>query len=125
MIKILARSLYHCAQHKHSLLVLTRELLAHHQKYQPWRNVRLVHAITMARYDPELAASLPERQEEEQVQQIIESLGGELHALPHRELNMLMEVLRERGFRYDRALPLAKAVNKQAKLLQSRHFQAS
>lgn len=38
---------------------------------------------------------------------------------------MLMEVLRERGFRYDRTLPLAKAVNKQAKLLLNRPFQAS
>lgn len=59
------------------------------------------------------------------MQQIIESLSGELHALPHRELNMLMEVLRERGFRYDRTLTLAKAINKQAKLLLSRHFQAA
>lgn len=84
-----------------------------------------MHAITMARYDPEVAGIVPERQEEEQIQQIIESLGGELHVLPHRELNMLMEVLREKGFRYDRSLPLAKAVNKQTKQLLNRHFQAS
>ena len=72
-----------------------------------------------------MAGSAPERQEEEQIRQIVESLAGELHVLPHRELNMLMEVLRERGFRYDRALPLAKALNKQAKLLLNRPFQAS
>ena len=52
MIKILTRTIYALTQHKHSLLVLTRELLTQHAKYQPWRNVRLVHAITMARYDP-------------------------------------------------------------------------
>lgn len=125
MITILTRTIYRLSQHKQSLLVLTKELLTQHGKYQPWRNVRLVHAITMARYDPEVAGIVPERQEEEQIQQIIESLGGELHVLPHRELNMLMEVLREKGFRYDHTLPLAKAVNKQAKQLLNRHFQAS
>lgn len=52
------------------------------------------------------------------------SLSGELHLLPQREVNMLLEVLKERGYRYDRTVPIFKALNKQAKLLFGRQYRA-
>lgn len=44
--------------------------------------------------------------------------------MPHREVNMLMEVLRERGYTYDRTLPIFKALNKTAKLFFGKQYRA-
>jgi hypothetical protein len=88
----------------------------------------MIHAITMSRYDPEVnseASSTGWREDETKIEEIIESLSGDLHQMPHREINMLLEVLREKGLTYDRTLPIFKALNKQAKLFFGRQYRAS
>ncbi len=56
------------------------------------------------------------------IHNIINELSGELHNVPHEELNMLLEVLRERGYAYTNELAIFRALNKQSKLLFGRHF---
>jgi hypothetical protein len=45
--------------------------------------------------------------------------------MPHREINMLLEVLRERGYKYDRSVAIFKALNKQAKLFFGKQYKGS
>ncbi len=39
---------------KESLLTLSRELLNQHKNYKPWKNIQILHSLTMSRYDSEL-----------------------------------------------------------------------
>lgn len=39
---------------KESLLQLSKELLSQHKTYKPWKNIQILHSITMSRYDSEL-----------------------------------------------------------------------
>ena len=47
---------------------------------------------------------------------------SDLHTVPHREINMLLEVLRERGFVYDKANPIFSALKKLMKHSFGRQF---
>ena len=47
---------------------------------------------------------------------------SDLHTVPHREINMLLEVLRERGFFYEKANPIFSALKKLMKHSFGRQF---
>lgn len=73
----------------------------------------------MARYDPELAnveESTRWKEDQPKMSEIIDNMSGELHILPHRETNMLLEVLRESGISYERDRPIMRSLNKHAKM---------
>lgn len=134
MFKILSRSLrplvllpaFRCSQKKEQLVALSHQLFSQHQALKGWKTVRLLHSLTMARYDPEVAGvAVGGKEETAKLEGIIGSLSGELHLMPQREVNMLLEVLRERAYSYDRTVPIFKALNKQAKLLFGRQYRAT
>jgi hypothetical protein len=63
MFKILTKSLrpfvflplFRSSQKKDHLLALSHQLFTQHQTLKGWKTVRLLHSLTMARYDPEVA----------------------------------------------------------------------
>jgi hypothetical protein len=127
-LPFLYRPIFNFSDKKQHLLALSQQLLTQHQTFKGWKTVQLLHSITMARYDPEVADVVNGaswRQQQAKVEQVISTLSGELHLMPHREVNMLMEVLREQGYKYERALPIFKALNKLAKLFFGRQYRAS
>ena len=108
------------------MVALSHQLLTEHQNFKGWKTVRLLQSLTMARYDPEIADSHKEGKEfQVKIEAIMDGLSGELHLMPQKEANMLMEVLKERGYTYERTVPLFKALNKQAKLLFGRQYRAT
>ena len=40
---------------KQHLMEISRELLKNYRTYEPWKNIRLIHQLTMAKYDPEVS----------------------------------------------------------------------
>ena len=56
MIKIIAKLLrssgsrFQFATNNSHILELNRELLQHYRTYHPWKSVRIMHTITMAKY---------------------------------------------------------------------------
>lgn len=48
------RRAFSFASSKEQVLTLSRELLENYRSYRPWKNIRLIHQVTMSRYDPEV-----------------------------------------------------------------------
>jgi hypothetical protein len=62
---------------------------------QPWKNIRMLYSITMAHQDLALPPqNLEVREDRILVNQVLDSLSNVLHEVPHREINILMEVLK-------------------------------
>ena len=55
---------------------------------------------------------------------IVNEMAGELHSVPHEEINRLLEVLKERRYKYNADLPIFKGLNKQAKMLFGGKFES-
>lgn len=49
-------------------------------------------------------------------------MSGELHHVPHEEINMLLEVLKNRGYLFTNDLPIFRALNKTSKMLFGKHL---
>ena len=125
MLKV-ARPLYCFGNSKKEhIFQLSRELLANYKAYQPWKNIKIIHNLTMSKYDPGLLNVSKEsewRKDQVQIHRIINEMSGDLHKIPHKEINLLLEVLKERGYKYDKELAVFRALNKQAKHLFGKMF---
>lgn len=116
---------YGFSSKKESLMQLSKELLNQHKSYKPWKNIHILHSLTMSRYDSELQGFHSQaswKEQETKIEEVINSMVSDLHIVPHREINMLLEVLRERGFVYDKANPIFSALKKLMKHSFGRQF---
>lgn len=123
---LLARPVFRfCVDHKQHALRITREMLTKYKELQPWKNIRMLYSITMAHHDLALPPQhLEIREDRVLIQQVLDELSNHLHEVPHKEINILMEVLKEHGITYDRTLAIYRALNKQAKMLFGRDMKA-
>ena len=80
---------------KQDLPSLRKELFERYKEYKPWHSVRVLHVLTMSHYHIEEGQPKALRtQDHHQVNEIITSLAGDIHNLPHREFNLLLEIIK-------------------------------
>ena len=111
---------YFYSSSKQHQFQLKRQMLNNYRQYQPWKNIWIMYELTQAQYDPDISSTLKKtdiRQYEMKIYQVIDQLSGQMHQVPHREINILLEILKERNYRYDNDVPIFRALNKNAKLL--------